>query len=190
MPPDARYSVCRSVARSWCWVPVLALAFGAVGASAQTLAGKAKESGCIDKPKSVVGATYRCTTVSGASASFNVPEGNGEHASRRAPGGPGASIPPGTPASQPSAPGLPRVDAATQKGRDDLRRKVLQDELATEEKLLLESRSAYADGAPPALVDEQKEPKRYAERIAKLRQSVQLHERNVDALRRELGLPR
>ena len=94
------------------------------------------------------------------------------------------------PNSQPSPPGFPRVDAATQKGRDELRRKVLQDELATEEKLLLESRSAYANGAPPALADEQKEPQRYADRIARLRQSVQLHERNVEALRRELGLPR
>ena len=65
---------------------------------------------------------------------------------------------------------------------------MLQDELATEEKLLLESRSAYANGAPPALADEQKDPQRYADRIAKLRQSVQLHERNVEALRRELGL--
>jgi dienelactone hydrolase len=92
--------------------------------------------------------------------------------------------------SQPSPPGLPRVDAATQKGRDELRRKVLQDELAAEEKLLLESRGAFANGAPPALADEQKDPQRYADRIAKLRQAVQLHERNVDALRRELGLPR
>lgn len=175
-----------AAARRWCLVPVLALAFGAV-ASAQTLAGKTKESGCIDKPKVVEGATYRCTTASGAAAYFNVPEANDEHAPRRAPGGSGG---PATPTSQSSAPGLPRVDAATQKGRDELRRKVLQDELATEEKLLLESRSAYANGAPPALADEQKVPQRYAERIAKLREAVQLHERNVQALRRELGLPR
>jgi hypothetical protein len=176
-----------AVAQRWCLASAFALAFGAAGASAQTLASKAKESGCIDKPKVVEGATYRCTTASGAAAYFNVPNGNDDRTPRRAPSGNSA---PATPTSQPSAPGLPRVDAATQKGRDELRRKVLQDELATEEKLLLESRSAYANGAPAALADEQKDPQRYADRIAKLRQSVQLHERNVEALRRELGLPR
>jgi hypothetical protein len=184
--PAARRS---AAARSWCLVAALALAIGAERASAQTLASKAKESGCIDAPKRVEGAstTYRCTTASGASAYFNVPDPNDERAPRRVPG---ASGTPTTPNSQPSPPGFPRVDAATQKGRDELRRKVLQDELATEEKLLLESRSAYANGAPPALADEQKDSQRYADRIAKLRQSVQLHERNVEALRRELGLPR
>ena len=183
--PDRR----RFVARCWCFIPALALAFGASLALAQTLSAKTKESGCVDKPKRVEGATttYRCTTASGAAAYFNVPEAEVERTPRRVPNGTGA------PAPVPQAaapPGLPRVDAATQKGRDELRRKVLQDELATEEKLLLESRTAYANGAPPALADEQKDSQRYAERIAKLRQSVQLHERNVEALRRELGLPR
>jgi hypothetical protein len=43
-----------------------------------------------------------------------------------------------------------RVPASTptRKGRDDMRRKVLSDELSTEEKLLVESRAAYGDGAP------------------------------------------
>lgn len=182
-----------AAARSWCFLPVLALALGAELAAAQTLPSKAKESGCIDAPKVVEGSTYRCTTASGAAAYFNVPEGNGDRTPRRAPGGPSGTggAAPAVPASTaPAPPGLPRVDAATQKGRDDLRRKVLQDELATEEKLLLESRSAYANGAPAASPDEQKDPQRYAGRIAKLRQSVALHERNVEALRRELGLAR
>lgn len=173
---------------------LLAIGLGAAAAHAQTLSVKAKESGCIDTPKRVDGAatTYRCATASGASAYFNVPEG-GEAAPpppRRAgnPIAPAAPAPP--PSTAPTAPGLPRVDAATQRGRDELRRKVLQDELAAEEKQLLESRSAYANGAPAALAEEQSNAQRYAERIAKLRQSVQLHERNVEALRRELGLPR
>ena len=158
--------------------------------NAQTLASKAKESGCVDAPKVVEGATYRCTTASGAAAYFNVPNGNGDRPVRRAPVTPAsnASTPPAT--ASPPPPGLPRIDPATQKGRDELRRKVLKDELATEERLLLESRNAYANGAPPPSADEQRDPQRYAERIAKLRQSVQLHERNVEALRRELGLPR
>ena len=189
MPPDALRPDPRSAARCWCLVAACALAFGAGGAWAQTLAAKTKESGCIDKPKRVDGATttYRCTTASGASAYFNVPEAEVERAPRRA-DAPAAPAP--VVSSAPAPPGLPRVDAATQKGRDELRRKVLQDELSAEEKLLLESRSAYANGAPPAHADEQKDSQRYAERIARLRQSVLLHERNVEALRRELGLVR
>jgi hypothetical protein len=93
-----------------------------------------------------------------------------------------------TPAPPASAPaGFPRVDAETQKGRDDIRRKVLGDELAAEEKLLVEARSAFADGAPPPLPDERGDAEKYRQRIAKLRQSVVLHEKNIEAIRKELG---
>ena len=89
--------------------------------------------------------------------------------------------------STPTPAGFPRVDADTQRSRDDVRRKVLTDELATEEKLLAESRSAYGDGAPPPLPEEQTNAQRYADRLAKLRQAVNLHEKNVEALRKELA---
>ena len=182
----------RSAAQHWCCAAFCVLAWGASGAVAQTLSSKARESGCVDTPKVVEGSTYRCATASGAAAYFNVPESNGERPARRpAPIANTTSVAPSAaPSAAPPPPGLPRVDAATQKGRDELRRKVLQEELATEERLLVESRAAYANGAPAASPEEQREPQRYAERIAKLRQSVQLHERNVEALRRELGLPR
>ena len=188
MPTHALAARRRRSARCWCLAGTLALAFGA--ADAQNLSTKTKESGCIDKPKVVVGATYRCTTSSGAAAYFNVPEASEERSAPRSSNARTAVPAPAPVTSQPAPPGLPRVDSVTQKGRDDLRRKVLQDELATEEKLLLESRTAFSNGAPAASADEQKDPQRYADRIAKLRQAVQLHERNVDALRRELGLPR
>jgi hypothetical protein len=87
----------------------------------------------------------------------------------------------------PSPAGFPKVDAGTQKGRDDLRRKVLSEELATEEKLLAEARVAYGNGAPPATLEEQGAPQKYADRIAKLRQVVALHEKNIEALKRELA---
>ena len=86
--------------------------------------------------------------------------------------------------------GFPKVDAETQKGRDDMRRKVLADELATEEKLLADARTLYANGAPVPLPEEQGNAAKYQERIARLRQSVQLHERNIEALRKELGATR
>lgn len=112
---------------------------------------------------------YKCTTRSGNMAYFNVPGS----------GGASARIP--TPA------GFPKVDAGTQKGRDSVRHKVLNDELATEEKLLAEARAAYGDGTPPPLPDEKTNAQKYADRLTRLRQTVTLHEKNIDALKRELA---
>jgi hypothetical protein len=87
----------------------------------------------------------------------------------------------------PTPAGFPKVDADTQRGRDGLRRKVLTDELDTEEKLLVDARAAYGDGAAAPLPDEQKDAQKYANRLAKLRQAVSLHEKNIEALRKELA---
>ena len=96
-----------------------------------------------------------------------------------------------TPArTTPTPAGFPRVDADTQRGRDDVRRRVLSEELVTEEKLLAEARTSYANGAPVPLPEEQANAERYRDRIGRLRQAVQLHERNIDALKKELGTTR
>ena len=79
------------------------------------------------------------------------------------------------------------MEPATQKSRDDVRRKVLADELAAEQKLLAESRAAYADGAPAPLPEERADAEKYRARIARLRQSVAVHEKNIEALKKELG---
>ena len=162
----------------WC----VAATFGCAVASAvgaATVSEKAKESGCVSKPVVVAGTTYKCFTESGAKSYFNVV------------GAPVADPPDTSPrksaAAAPSPAGFPKVDPATQKGRDDVRRKVLGDELATEEKLLAEARTAYADGAPAALPEERSNVEKYRERIARLRQSIDVHEKNVEALKKELG---
>ena len=169
-----------SRALAWC----LAAGLLAPGIAAATLTEKAKESGCVNKPVVVEGTTYKCYTASGAFSYFNVPDATArapEPASRRVP----------APASTSSAPattsGFPRVDSATQRSRDDMRRKVLGDELSTEERLLTDARTAYANGAPVPLPEEQASAEKYRQRIARLRQAVELHERNVEALRKELG---
>ena len=79
------------------------------------------------------------------------------------------------------------MDPETQKGRDGVRRKVLAEELSAEEKLLAESRVAYADGAPAPLPEERADAEKYRARIARLRQSVSVHEKNVEALKKELA---
>jgi hypothetical protein len=89
--------------------------------------------------------------------------------------------------STPTPSNFPKVDAETQRTRDDMRRKVLSDELAAEEKLLAEARKDYNGGAPTPLPEEQANAAKYQERIGRLRQAVQLHERNIEALKKELG---
>ena len=148
-------------------------------AAAATLAEKAKESGCVNKPMWLAGDTYRCATQSGAFSYFNVPGSNGAPA-------PGSSSSSSSPRA-PTPAAFPRVDPETQKGRDGVRRKVLAEELSAEEKLLAESRIAYADGAPTPLPEEKADAEKYRVRIARLKQSVAVHEKNVEALKKELA---
>jgi hypothetical protein len=172
----SRHTPSRSVARytyALCWCAV------AASASAATLAAKAREEGCLGRPTIVEGTTlYKCPTQGGMHY-FNVQGANGGEAA--------AAKRSGTM----SAPqGFPKVDATTQKSRDAIRRKVLTDELDAEQKLLAEARAAYANGAPAPTKDEQDVPQRYAERVARLRQAVALHEKNIDALKKELATTR
>jgi hypothetical protein len=165
-------------AARWC----IAAAIGctlAGAAPAATVTEKARESGCVNKPIVISGTMYRCLTESGAFSYFNVPGATLAD--------PADTTPRKSAAATPSPAGFPKVDPATQKSRDDVRRKVLGDELATEEKLLAEARTAYADGAPAALPEERSNVEKYRERIARLRQSIEVHEKNVEALKKELA---
>jgi hypothetical protein len=162
-----------------CAVAALACAPAAVmPAGASALSEKARESRCVDKPVPKGGELYTCMTDSGVVSYFNVPGANESPAASRS----GKRS-----ASAPSPANFPRVDAQTQRGRDDMRRKVLTDELATEQKLLAEARAAYADGAPTPLPEEKADAEKYRARIGRLRQTVNLHERNVEALKKEIA---
>ena len=71
---------------------------------------------------------------------------------------------------------FPRVDSNTQRSRDSTRRKILADELATEEKLLAEARGSLKQGeAKPD------------GKLRTLQEEVTLHEKNVSALKTELS---
>jgi hypothetical protein len=99
----------------------------------------------------------------------------------------GPQRPSGTARASTTPSTFPRVEPETQKSRDEKRRKVLDDELASEQKLLGEARDAYDNGAPPPLPGEKSDAEKYRQRIARLRQTVQVHARNVDALRKEIA---
>ena len=89
--------------------------------------------------------------------------------------------------NDPSPSGFPKVDPGTQRNRDDTRRKILEEELANEEKLLVEARSAFRGGAPEKLAEEQGNEAKYRDRVGKLKQNLAVHEKNVDALKQELA---
>lgn len=166
----------------WCALAAIGCTLSCA-AQAATVSEKARESGCVSKPVVVSGTLYRCMTAAGDPSYFNVPGA--------APADPpDATSRNRSAAAAPTPAGFPKVDPATQKGRDDVRRKVLGDELATEEKLLAEARGAYADGAPTPLPEERANVDKYRERIARLRQAVGVHEKNVEALKKELASTR
>lgn len=89
--------------------------------------------------------------------------------------------------------GFPRVDGATQRSRDDTRRKILQDELEAEEKLLEEARLNLEVGTDTPEVYRGKDGKtyrnmaKYEEKIKALQEQVNLHSQNVEALKTELS---
>ena len=97
-------------------------------------------------------------------------------------------VPPGkarTPAD------FPKVDGATQKERDETRRKILQDELIAEEKLLEESQQNLNEASPEAFKGQDGKTYRnvakYDEKINSLTDQVELHQKNIAALKAELS---
>ena len=82
---------------------------------------------------------------------------------------------------------FPKVDNPTQKKRDEQRKQILHEELATEEKSLVDAKSALKVGEALRVGDEARNPSKYLERVKRLKDDVTLHERNIEALKKELG---
>lgn len=94
-------------------------------------------------------------------------------------------------AKAPSPAGFPKVEEGTQKARDNDRRKILEQELSAEQKSLGEARKALADGEIPQPQERLQggavNQAKVQERTQPLRDQVQLHERNVEAINKELN---
>ncbi len=91
-----------------------------------------------------------------------------------------------TNAAKPSPGDFPRVDGETQRGRDNDRRRILEQEYNTEQQNLDKARKALAEGEATRLADEKSYGK-YLDRVQALKDNVALHERNLEALKRELA---
>lgn len=86
----------------------------------------------------------------------------------------------------PSPADFPRIDPATQKRRDDIRRQVLEDEIAGERRNADEARRQLALGER-LQPGERATDATYLNRVGKLRATVQQHEQNIAAIQRELA---
>ncbi|MDP2882992.1 MAG: hypothetical protein Q8N89_15605 [Azonexus sp.] len=85
---------------------------------------------------------------------------------------------PAGPAANPSPAGFPRVQEDTQKARDGDRRHILEQELAGEQRNLEQARKDLSD---------QQAAGASGDRIAPYRDRVGQHERNIQAIQKELG---
>lgn len=99
-------------------------------------------------------------------------------------------MPPARPHSSES---FPKVDRETQRGRDDTRRKILQDELNAEQKLLEQAQQNLAEGESNPEVFKganghtYRNVAKYQEKIKPLQDEVDLHQQNINALKTELS---
>lgn len=103
---------------------------------------------------------------------------------------PVSSIPSGRPAaknaaSSPSPNSFPKVDSDTQKRRDGDRRKILEQELTAEEQSLEQARKELTEQENVRLGDE-RNYQRVLDRLQPFKDKVALHERNIEALKREI----
>ncbi len=85
-----------------------------------------------------------------------------------------------------SPPDFPKVDNSTQKKRDSDRRQILLDEMKAEEQKLADLKKDYNNGEPERRGDERNYAK-YQERVASMKENLDRTEKNVEALRREIG---
>lgn len=86
----------------------------------------------------------------------------------------------------PSPAGFPKVDGDTQKARDSDRRKILEQELGTEQQYLDQARKELAEQEAVRSGDE-RNYQRVLDRLQPYKDKMALHERNIEALKKEIA---
>lgn len=89
-------------------------------------------------------------------------------------------------AKSPSPAGFPKVDPATQKARDGERRRILAEELSGEEKALAQAKAELTAQEGIRTGDE-RNYQRVLDRLQKYKDEVERHQKNVEALKKELS---
>ncbi len=81
---------------------------------------------------------------------------------------------------------FPRVDSATQKSRDDGRRKILQNELGSEQQMLKDAQQKLVE-QEQLRTGEERNFAKVAERLRPFKDKVDQHQKNIEALQKELS---
>ena len=142
---------------------------------------------------------YECTDANGGKQFTNVPENPKAckplniqlntappPATPAPPSATAGKASPARPSATPTPAGFPRVDRETQHSRDNDRRRILENELANEQKLLDDAKRELAAQEGQRLGDE-RNYQRVLDRLEPYRKKVKQHEDNVAAIRREMG---
>jgi hypothetical protein len=132
---------------------------------------------------------YKCIETDPATGERRVTYTNSRQASgceRLSTDLPVSSVP-GVATPRPAAPSsFPKVSADDQKARDNDRRKILESELQAEEAALESARKALAEEDAVRYGQERNYQKKL-DRLAPFQQRVEQHERNVEALKKEIA---
>ncbi len=83
--------------------------------------------------------------------------------------------------NNPSPSDFPKIDSETQRNRDGTRQRILQTELESEEKLLIEARKSLKEA------DANRADPKHDEKVKGLLAEVKVHEKNIEALNTELS---
>ena len=89
-------------------------------------------------------------------------------------------------AKTPTPESFPKVDDNTQKSRDTDRKRILEGELATEQQNLDQAKKALAEQEAIRTGDE-KNYQRVIDRLQPFKDKVALHERNIEAIQKEIA---
>ncbi|HMK14940.1 MAG TPA: DUF4124 domain-containing protein [Burkholderiales bacterium] len=95
------------------------------------------------------------------------------------------TVPSSKPSTQPPG-NFPKVDAETQKSRDNVRRQILENELAQEMTQLDDAKKALAEAESTRLGSE-RNYQRYLDRVQPYKDAVAEHQKNIDALKEEIA---
>ena len=141
---------------------------------------------------------YQCVDESGHKSFSNIkPSTKGTKCTTMDLGAPVTIPAPKAAAKTPTPATFPKVDDSTQKSRDADRRRILDNELAAEQKNFEEAKKALAEQEAVILPNERQQYKgkggggisggKVEERIAPYRDKVALHERNIEAIQKEIA---
>ena len=135
---------------------------------------------------------YECVDANGAKQFTNIPANPKACKALSIPNAPPAPAPAPASAKAGKAPpvarpsNFPRVDRALQRERDNDRRRILENELGNEEKLLAQAKKELGEQEAVRLGTE-KNYQRVLERLEPYQKKVKLHEDNVANLKREIS---